>query len=120
MSDLPTVPTNTATIATNILATTTPPQETASTNSVTNQISSASNTNTALLGPAGPVNLDPFDAASANSNPPAPVTPQMLVEYLMPAPGSTNGPQASVTVPALIDFMPPMPHPRSQAIYESK
>jgi hypothetical protein len=115
MSDWPLVATNSAAIITNVPA----PQETAVTNSLTNQISSASNTN-ANPDVLGPPNLEPFDNLPGASTPPTHVTPQMLVEYLMPLPGTTNGPQANVTVPAMIDFAPPMPHPRSQATYESK
>ncbi len=49
------------------------------------------------------------------------VTPQMLVEFFKPLPGSTNTGPVRVIVPVDIGFQPPLgqPTPSSQAIYRS-
>ena len=49
------------------------------------------------------------------------VTPQMLVEFFKPLPGSTNAGPVRVIVPVDIGFQPPLgqPTPSSQAIYRS-
>ena len=49
------------------------------------------------------------------------VTPQMLVEFFKPLPGSTNTAPVRVIVPVDIGFQPPLgqPTPSSQAIYRS-
>jgi hypothetical protein len=118
MSDHPAVATNNLSSATNTTASTPAMQEPLAI-LATNEISSVTNTN-ATPDVFGPLNLEPLDSLSVTSAPPVQVTPQMLVEYLMPSPGATNGPQPNLTVPAMINFTPPLLHPRSQAIYESK
>lgn len=48
------------------------------------------------------------------------VTPQMLAEFMKPAPGQTNQPATSVLLPTQLRFLPPQSRPgESRAIYRS-
>lgn len=102
------------------LTNSTPPLQTGSTSATTNN--AAATILSAQSQEPLAVPQEAFDAMFSDSpTAVAPVvTPQMLVEYFRPTPGTTNGVGITVVVPGDVGFTPPGTRPSSQAIYKAE